>query len=91
MLYQLSADLIGAVVRGSIVRQETCDGFCKSSVILEQDGVVGIEADGWLRIAIMTESSSSDRRSCRISEFEISLVGSIFIVENGPGTICEGC
>ena len=78
-------------MRGSIGRKETCDGFCKSSVILEQDGVVGIEADGRLRIAIMTESSSSDKRSWRISGFEISLVGSIFIVENGPGTICEGC
>ena len=77
-------------VRGSIVRKETCDGYCKSSVILEQDGVVGIEADGWLRIAITTESSSSDKRSWRISGFEISLVGSIFTVENGPGTICEG-
>ena len=42
---------------------ETCKGFWKSSLMLEHDGVFGIEADGWLRIAIMTESSSSDRSS----------------------------
>ena len=52
--------------------------------------MVGIEADGWLRIAIMTESSSSDKRSWRISGCEIAVVGSIFTVENGPGTICGG-
>ena len=58
--------------------------------MLEHDKVVVFEADGELRIAMTTESSSSDRRSSRISEFEISLVGSSFTVVKGPGTFCGG-
>ena len=52
--------------------------------------MVVFEADGGVRIAMTTESSSSDRRSCRISEFEISLVGSSFTVVKGPCTFCGG-
>ena len=39
-----------------------------------------VDVDGGLRIAITTESSSSDKRSGRISDLEISVVGSIFTV-----------
>ena len=43
-----------------------------------------------LRIAMTTDSSSSDSNSGRISDLKLSSFGSIFTVENGPGTICEG-
>ena len=49
-----------------------------------------VDVDGGLRIAMTTESSSSDSRSGRVSDLKLSSVGSIFTFDNVPGTICEG-
>ena len=49
-----------------------------------------VDVDSGLRIAMTTDSSSSDSRSGRISDLKLSSFGSIFTVENGPGTICGG-
>ena len=49
-----------------------------------------VDVDGGLRIAMTTESSSSDSWSGRVSDLKFSSVGSIFTVDNVPGTICEG-